>query len=150
QLLELAGPLDAVAVRQPHVFRDPPLRLGDGAAEVAAAHAELDGNVALVALVEDIGGAGVERDVGELAQRNIGVAAAGGDVADLDVAHRFQAVAILGRDAHGDGELAIRLQHGRRRGAAHGRLYHRVDVAGIKPVTGRRGPLHLDVEIGLS
>ena len=74
QPLELAGPLDAVAGRQLDVLGDALLRFRDGAGEVAAAHAELDRHEALVALAKDVGGAGVERDRGELAQRNIGVA----------------------------------------------------------------------------
>ena len=67
QLLELAGPVDAIAGRQLHVLGDARLRLGDRAAEIAAADAEFDRDEALVALVIDVGGAGIERDVGKLA-----------------------------------------------------------------------------------
>jgi hypothetical protein len=150
QLFELAGPLDPVAVRQFHVAGDPLLRLGDGPAEIAAPHAEFDGNETLVAFMEYVGGPGVERDVGKFAQRNIAVAAGRGDVTDLDVAHRLEAVAIFRCEADRHGELAIGLEQRRRRGAAERRLHHRIDVAGIEPVTGGRRPVDLDVEIGLT
>ena len=62
QVLEFAGPDEAIAGRQFDVLGDPLLRFRDGAAKVAAAHAELDREKALVAFVVDVGGAGIERD----------------------------------------------------------------------------------------
>ena len=62
QFLELAGPFQAIAARQLHVGGDPCAGLGHRAAQIAVAHAELDGNEAFVLLVEDIRRAGIERD----------------------------------------------------------------------------------------
>ena len=67
QVLELAGPDDAIANRQLHVLGDALLRFGDRTAKIAAADAEFDRDVALSCLVIDIGGAGIERDIGEFA-----------------------------------------------------------------------------------
>jgi len=47
----------------------------NGADEIAAAHAELDRDVALAALAIDERSPGVERDVRELAERNVAVGA---------------------------------------------------------------------------
>jgi hypothetical protein len=54
QRLELSCPRDAVTARQLHVLPNSRLRLGDGAAQVAATHAELDRNETLVAFVIDV------------------------------------------------------------------------------------------------
>ena len=66
----------AVAARHLDLLGDPLLGLQDGAAEVAAAHAELDRDVALLLLAVDVGGAGHELHVGDLGQRHLGDAAA--------------------------------------------------------------------------
>ena len=53
QIAEFADPLEAVAARQLHLGFDGALRLEHGAAQVAAAHAELDRHVALLLLAID-------------------------------------------------------------------------------------------------
>jgi len=44
----------------------------------------------------DIGGAGLERNVGEFAQRNVRVDASRSLIANLDVTDRFDVLSILG------------------------------------------------------
>src|SRR5262249_50311936 len=150
QLLELAGPCNAVAVRKLYVPGDPLLRFGDRAAEIATAHAELDRNEALVALVIDVGRSGIEGDIGELPQRNIGVGAGWGLESDLDIAHGFDVVAVFRSEPHGDVELAIGLEQCRRGRAGQRRLDDVVDVAGVEAVAGCSIAIDLDVQIGLA
>ena len=130
KFLELAGPFDPISDRQLHILRDTPLRFGDGASEVASPNTELDGDKALIAFVIDIGCARIERYVGEFAQRNIGISAAR-LIADLDIAHRVDAVAKFGRQANGQVELPVALQDRRRCRAAQGGLHHGVQISGV-------------------
>ena len=148
QPFELAGPIDAIAGRQFHVAADALLRFLDGAGEVAAAYAEFDRHETLVALAENVGGAGIERDDGEVAQRNIGVAVRRLN-ADLDIAHFVDVVAILRRQPHHHAELAVRLQQRGRDGAAQRGLNDGVDVADVQAVARRLFAIDLDVQIGL-
>src|SRR4029077_7045648 len=73
EVFKLAGPNQAIAARQLHVLSDAVLRLSNRTAEIAIAHAEFDRNVALALLVIDIRGAGIETDLGEFAEPNIGI-----------------------------------------------------------------------------
>src|SRR5262249_7062340 len=150
KVLKLAGPNQAIAARQLDVLRDPSLRLGDRAAEIAIAHAELHRNVALALLVIDIRGAGIETDVGKFAEPNIGVGAAGIRNRDFDIADGFETRAIFGRQADRHAELAIALQQSGRGGAAQSRLDDRIHVASVKAVTGGFGAVDLDIEIWLA
>jgi hypothetical protein len=129
QRFELARVLDAVALGQFDLGGHALLQFGDGAAQVALAHAELDRDVALVALVVDVGGTGVERDVGDVAQRHEGVGAARAGVADAQVAHTLQVVPVGRKVAHRQAVLAFTLQHRGGHGTAHGRLDGAVHVA---------------------
>jgi len=147
KVLELAGPDDAISGRQLHILRDFGLRVRDRRAEVAAAHAKLDREEALPTLVIDIGGARVQADGCELAQRNIGVAA--GAAGHLDIAYRVDAVAVFGRKTNDEAELAVALEHGRRGRATHGGLDDCGDVAGIEAEAGGFLAIHLDVQIRL-
>ena len=74
QFLELTRPFDAIAVGKLDIVGYTLLRFRDRAAEVASAHTELDWDETLVALVENVGRAGVEADRRELAQRDVSVA----------------------------------------------------------------------------
>src|SRR5208283_3548879 len=67
----------------------------------------------------------------------------------LDISHRFNAVAILGRQANGKIELAVALKDGRRQVAVKGCLYYSVNIAGIESVAGRSFPVHPDIQIRL-
>jgi hypothetical protein len=68
---EVARPLQAIAGRQPDVLGDALLGLEHGAAEIAAAHRELDRDVALLLLAIDVEGAARQADRGDLAQRHL-------------------------------------------------------------------------------
>ena len=142
--------IDAIADRQLDVLGDALLRLGDGAAEIAAAHAEFDRNEALVALVIDVGGAGIERDIGKLAQRNISVGAGRRLIADLDVAD----ASMLSRYSGASRTVTLNCRSASRSvvadRAAERRLNDVVDVAGIEPVARRLVAIDLDVEIWLA
>ena len=150
QVAELAGPNQPVAGRQLDVLGDALLRLGHGAAEVAAAHAEFDGDEALHALVVNPRRAGIQGDGRQFAQRDVGIGAAGGLVGHLDVADLIDAVAIFRRITDDKIELPIAFQHRRCHRPAHRRLDDRVHVAGIEAVTRRLGAIHLDVQVRLA
>jgi hypothetical protein len=62
ELLKLPGPFDSVPLRYADVVRDSVLRFGDRTGEITPAHAELDWDEPLVALVIDERGARVQRD----------------------------------------------------------------------------------------
>ena len=109
QFLEFTGPGDAVAVRQRHIARDPLLGFRDRRAEIAAAHAELDGDVSGVSFMKDIGSAGVDRDVRDLAQRDIGIRTARCREPDLDTADRIEGAAVFRCKPDRNVELAVRL-----------------------------------------
>src|ERR1035438_3378045 len=59
--LVLAGPVQVIALGKRDLVSDLVNRLADGAAQVAAAHAVLDGNVAGVSLAVDCGSTVVKR-----------------------------------------------------------------------------------------
>src|SRR6185312_14380220 len=107
-----------------------------------------DRQEALVALAEDIGGAGVEGDGGELAQRYVGVAR-GSLNPDLDVAHVLDIASILGRQPHHHGELAVRLQKIGRHRSPQGGLNDGIRVADVQAVARSLLAIDLYVQIGL-
>src|SRR5213082_1211913 len=76
QVAELADPFQAVAARQWYTFAHLLLRLEHRAAQIAPAHAELDGDVAALVLAIDERGARFEVHIGELAERQLRDAAA--------------------------------------------------------------------------
>src|SRR5262249_43941003 len=124
--------------------------LRDSAAQVAAAHAELDRDVALGALAIDEGCAGIERDVRDLAERDIAVAWSWRVEGDLDLADRIDAGTVFRVQPDGECKLPITFQYGRGVGAAERRLHHGVNIAGIEPVAGGFLAIDLDVEVGLA
>ena len=122
KLPKFTGPINPISIRQLHILRNPLLRFGNGAPKVAAPHAELDRDIALVALVKNIGCTRIQGYVGKLSQRNIGISAAG-LIADLDISHRIDIAAKFGRQANGKVELTVRFQDSSRCRAAQSRLY---------------------------
>src|SRR5262249_57563355 len=68
----LARPGKLVAVRQLHLVADALLRLGYRRAKIAATHAVLQRNEALIVLAVDVGRAGLQPHVAKLAKRDIG------------------------------------------------------------------------------
>ena len=72
EVAELADPFDAIAARDLDLLGHPLLGFEDGAAEVAAAHAELHRDVALLLLAVDVVGARHELHRGDLAERHLG------------------------------------------------------------------------------
>ena len=71
EVLELARPDARVAGRQRHLLGDDALGLGDVAAEVAAGDVDEDPRRALRVLAADHRRAGIDADVGELAERDL-------------------------------------------------------------------------------
>src|SRR5262249_21138750 len=102
----------------------------------------------LVALAENIRGAGVEGDRGEVGEWNIGVAGRGLH-ADLEIAHGIEVAAIFGGEANRHVELAVGLQQRRGDGAAERRLHDAVDVADREAVARRGRAIDPDVEVRL-
>src|SRR5262245_28570922 len=133
QGFELSGPCDAISLRQLNVARDPLLHFRDRVAEIAVAHAELDRHIALAPLVVDVGRASIERNIGELVQRNVGVRAGRGLEANLDRAHDVDPVTVFRREPDRNVELAVRLQQRSRRRTAEGRLHEVVTSPMLSP-----------------
>ena len=150
KISELARPDQPVSGRKFHVVRDAPLSLLDRAAQVTAAHAELDRDEALHALVINPGGSRVQGDVRQFAEGYVGIGAGGGLIAHFDIANFIDAVAVFGRITDDQIELPVTLQDRSRYGAAHGRLHDRVHIAGIEAIARGLGAIHFDVQIGLS
>src|SRR6185437_7320622 len=122
----------------------------DGAAEIAAADAELDRNVALAALAIDERSSGIERDIGKLAERNVAVAASRRLISHLDRTDRVDAAAIFGIQPDRQIELPVAFKDGRCGGAAERGLDDGVDVTGVEPIAGGLLPIDLDIEVRLS
>ena len=150
QVPELAGPEHPIAAGQPHGFGDALLRFGDRAAEVAVAHAELDGDEALGALVINPGGPGLQANRRQFAQGDVGIGAAAGLIGHLDIANLFDRVPLFRREADGQVELAVALEDQGGHGAAHRRLDDRVHVARVEAVAGGLGAVHLEVQVRLA
>ena len=115
--VEFPCPHELIAVGKLDGLADPFLRFRDRAAEIAAAHAKLDRNVALAQLVIDVGSAGIERDVGKFAERNVPVGARRRRIGDLEVANRIDAAAIFGCIRPGR-SMTVTFEDRGRRGAA--------------------------------
>ena len=112
QPVEFPRPFDAIAGRQADVPGNALLRLGDGTGKIAAANAEFNRNEALIAVTKDIGCPRVQRDGGQFAQGNIGIAARRRLSADLEVLDTVDVVPEFGRQTNGDVELPIGLEQG--------------------------------------
>src|SRR6202020_162261 len=93
QRIDLSRPIDAIAGWQLHIAVDALLRFLDRTGKIAASDAELDRHKALVFLAKDVRGAGVERDVGEITERNMRISGRRLN-ADLDILHLVDVVAI--------------------------------------------------------
>src|SRR5262249_23569530 len=100
---------DAIAIRQRYVTGNPFPGFSDRRAEIAAADAEFDGYEPRVALMKDVGSAGIDRDVGDLAQANVSINPARCREPDLDPANRIEGAAVFGRKSDRHVELAVRL-----------------------------------------
>ena len=152
QRAELARPLHAVALRQRHVLGDALLRLGDGRAEVALAHAVFQRDEALAVLPVDVGGAGLQPHVGDVAERDIGGVRLRIAVRqrDRDRADGVDVVAVSRRQPHGERGVDLALIDARHLLAADRRLHHRVDVADREAVARRLGAVDPHHEIGLA
>ena len=125
QLVKLSGPDNAITRRQMDIFCNP--RASASATvppRIALAHAELDRDVAFVALAVDIRCSGIERDVGKFTERNVGVDPAWRLIADLDLAHRVNTVTISRSKPDRDGKLPLRFQKRRRHRSAQCSLNH--------------------------
>src|SRR5262249_24901448 len=145
QPIELSSPLDAIPGRQDDIAADSPPRLGNRASKVATANAELDRHKSLIALTKNIGGACIERDVGELPQRNIRIDAASCLSRHLDVLHGRDVVAVFLRQPYVNIKLPIGLEQLRRDSAAQRSLNHAIDIADVQTVARGFSPIDLDV-----
>ena len=122
------------------------LQLGDGGGEVAAAHAELDGDVAASVFAIDHEAAFADGDVGDLAEGD--AAAVGGG--DEDGADGVGTAAVGLGIADGEVEAAVALDDLGDGGSADGGLDGGVDVAGEDTVARGLGAVDLDDERGLA
>src|SRR5437763_5461777 len=111
QRAEFAGPVEFVTRRQRHLVGNALLRFGDRRAEVAPAHAVFERYKTLAVLAVDIGGAGLQLHLAEVAERDIGgrrfriVARK----RDRDGADGVGIAAIFGRKANGKREVELTL-----------------------------------------
>src|SRR5271166_5098919 len=84
------------------------LRFEHCAPEIASAHAELDGDVALLVLAINEGVAWGQADLGDVTQRDrdnpvaVGIGSSNGDMT-----HGIQALPVFRRQAHDDGEVPV-------------------------------------------
>ena len=129
------------------------LRLLHRTRQVAAAHAELDRDIAFLMLAVDEGRARDQPDIGDRRQRHGNGRAPGrvGGVHD-NMPDGVQAVAVLRRQPHDDGIIAVaaRLIQIARGLAADRRLDHRIDVAGGQPEARGPRPVDPDLDGGLA
>ena len=144
--LVFAFPVDVVAARQLAPARPPSACFFDRAAQVAAAHAVLDGDVALVAFAVDFRSAVALVDLAELRQRN---AFAGGRQ-QANVFDGFLGVAVLRQIAHHQVVARLALQHLREGVAAHRGLNGVLHVGDVDLVARRLLAVHGDVQIRLA
>ena len=129
-----------------HLLGDLALRLLDRAAEVAVAHAELDRQIAFLALAIDIGGAGHELDVGDFVERDLGDAVRALR-ADAEVLDRFRVLPELRGEPHYDGEVPVAAGLVEVAGgfAADSRSNRGIDVARRETIARRARPIDLDL-----
>src|SRR5215831_15472884 len=150
QGFELAGPFDAIAVRQSNVVGNARLSFGNRTAEIPITDAEFHGDEALVALVINVGCAGIERYLGKLGQGNVGVGSSRRLISDLEGTNGVDVLPILGSQPHRDIELSIALEQRGRDLATHGRLDDARDVAGVEAISRRGIAIDLDIQVGLA
>ncbi len=144
--VELAGPGVVVAGGEGDLLLEFGLQLGDGGGEVAAAHGELDGDVAASAFAIDHEAAFADGDVGDLAEGD--AASVGGG--DEDGADGFGCAAVGLGVADGEVEAAVSLDDLGDGCSADGCLDGGVDVAGEDAEAGGFGAVDLDDERGLA
>ncbi len=137
-----------VAVRQGSKFGDGVLRRRDGAAEIAAPGAELDGYVALLSLAIDERRAGLQADPGHGAQRDLGDAAGaiGRRRRDRQVADGLHAAAARRVQPDHDREVPVTAFFVERAGllTADGGVHRRVNVVRLQAESRGRRPVNLD------
>ncbi len=141
-----------VAAGHEHLFGHLLLGLQHGAAQVASPDAELDGDVALLALAVDEGRPRRVGDIRNVGQRNLDDTPIRPRRADGDAADLLQAGAVLGIEAHHDREVAVAagLIEVARRLAADGRLHGVVHIARGQAVAGGAVAVDGDLHRGLA
>src|SRR5262249_7032857 len=146
QIAEFADPLQPRSRRQLYLLGNLLLRLLDRAAEVTVAHAELDGQVALLSFAIDVRRPGDELDVRNLAERDLREAV-GPLRNDPQILDRFDVLPELRRQSHHDGEMAVAARLVEIAGAlpADCRLDRGIDVAGREADAG--GPRSVDGDL---
>src|SRR6185369_11027774 len=137
-------PVEPVARRQLHTLADAFLRLRNGGPQIAAAYAVLQRHEALAVLAINVGGAGLELDLAEVAERDIGrrrlrIAARQRHRNRPD---RLDIAAILRREADGECEIVFALIDACHFLPADRRLHDGVDVPDREAVA--RGPGAVD------
>ncbi len=149
QFAEFAHPFQAIARGHVNFFCDAVLRVLDRSGQVAAAHAELDGDITFLMLAVDEGRARNKPDVGDGRQRHrYRRTARRVGRAHLDMLDRIQAAAILRRQPHHDGIIAVaaRLIKIAGRLAAHRGLNHIIDVARRQAKARSLGPVDANLD----
>ena len=152
QVAELTHPFQAIATGQGHLGVDGVLCLENGAAQIAAAHAELDRHIALLLLAIDEGSARYQAHVGQILERHLNEAVAGarrrGHRNSLDGLE----VASIGRtQAHHHRKMPVAgaLVEIARALAADRRLHDGIDVAGRQSIARGPDPIDVDADRGL-
>src|SRR5581483_1081432 len=132
--------------RQADLGGDLGLRLLDGAAEIAVAHAELDWQITLLLLAVDVGWTGQQPHRRDFAQRDLRDAV-DALYADAKVADVVRALTELRRKPHHDRKMAVAagLVEIARGIAADRDSNGRVDVAGRQSVARRLGAVDVDL-----
>ncbi len=128
------------------------MRLEHGAAQIAAAHAELDGHVALLLLAIDERGAGHQAHVGHILEWNLNDASGGGLRRDRDASDGLEILPKRRGQPHHHRKMPVAAAFVQIAGAlaADGRLHHRIDVAGRQTVARGTHPIHVDANSGLA
>src|SRR5262249_236311 len=148
QIAELADPFDARSRRQLHLRGNLVLRLPDRAAEIALAHREFDGQIALLLLAVDVGGARHQIDRGDFAGRNLPDRAALPGHANAQILDRLRTLAIFRRQPDDDREMPVAagLVEVTSGIAADRDLDGGVDVAGRQPIARGAGAVDVDLD----
>ena len=144
--LVFALPVDVIPARQLHLRVD----LLDGffhrAAQVAAAHAVLDGDVALVPFAIDFGGAVAFFDLAELLQRDS--FARGRQQANIF--QRFSGVTVLGEIPHHQVVALLALKYLGQSVASHGGLDRILHIRDVDLIARGLLAVHFEVFVGLA
>ena len=148
----IAGPFHAIAGRHRQLLVHPFLRFCHGRTEVAFAHAVFQRHEPLCILAVDVGGAGFDLDLAEVAQRDVGGRRLGVRVRqrDRDRADGIDAAPVFRRKPDREREVHLTLVDFGHFLTADGGLHHRVDVGDRKPVACSLGAIDTDDEVGLA